>query len=474
MHSLSRKWLSGSLSAFAGEMVAVVRFKPFDTSTPRGRSRERYRRVALSGLSGVGGRGVTVLTTLVSIPLALGYLGTERYGMWVTITSVIALLTFADLGIGNGLLNVLSEAYGKNDRAAAQRYVASGFLILGAVAAVLLVVFSGLYPLVPWPRIFNVTSNLAAREAGPATAILAGCFAVNILLSVVQRVQMGYQEAHVNHLWQGIGNIFGLAGLLLVIHLEAGLTWLVLAMAGGPTLAQMFNGILLFGFRKSWLRPRLRNAAAADVRRIIRTGLLFFVLQLASVVAYQSDNIIIAQLLGADQVSQYAIPMMMFMFVPMLLGLGYMALWPAYGESIARGETAWVRRTLTASLVLGLSVNVPAAVVLVWIGKDILHLWVGGEIMPSAMLFAGLGLWSVIFSISMALAMVLNAYNVVRFQVVCATAMAITNIVLSIYLVGLIGLPGAVFGSIAAQVMFVLIPYSVYVRRLLVAERGGA
>ncbi len=90
------------------------------------------------------------------------------------------------------------------------------------------------------------------------------------------------------------------------------------------------------------------------------------------------------------------------------------------------------------------------------------------------MLLAGLGLWSVIYSISVALAMVLNAYNVVKFQVVCATTMAITNIVLSIYLVGLIGLPGAVFGSIAAHVIFVLIPYSVYVRRLLVAERRGA
>ena len=469
MTSLPGKLRPWNLSVLAGKMVAVLRLRNFDTSTPEGRSRERYRRISLSSLSGVGERGLTVLTTLISIPLALDYLGMERYGLWVTITSVIALLTFADLGIGNGLLNVLSKAYGENDRAAAQRYVASGFLILGAVAAVLLVVFTILYPLVPWPRLFNVASDIAAQEAGPATAVLAGCFAVNILLSVVQRVQMSFQEAYANHLWQGIGSILGLAGLLLVIHLKAGLPWLVLVMAGGPILAQLCNGALLFGFRKPWLRPRIRNAAIADAQRIIKTGLLFFVLQLASVVAFQSDNIIIAQLLGADQVSQYAIPMKLFMFVPMLLGIGYLALWPAYGESIARGETAWVRKTLTASLIFGLGFSVPFAGILIWIGKDVLHLWVGGSIMPSVMLFAGLGLWSVIYSLSMALAMVLNAYNVVRFQVVCATAMAITNIALSIYLIGIFGLPGAVFGSIAAHVIFVLIPYSVYVRRLFVA-----
>ena len=448
MTSLARRLLSGNAWALAGRFVTVFRLKPFDTSTPTGRSRERYRRAALSGLSGACERGVTVLTTLISIPLALDYLGTERYGLWVTITSVVALLVFADLGIGNGLLNVLSEAYAKNDRAAARRYVASAAVILGVLAIALLIVFAGLYPLVPWPRLFNVSSDLAAREAGPATAVLAGCFAVNILLGVVQRVQMGLQEAYANHVWQGIGAIFGLLGLLAVIHLEAGLPWLVLAVAGGPILAQLFNGIVLFGLKKSWLRPRLRNAEAADARLILKTGLLFFVLQLASVVGYQSDNIIIAQLLGAGQVSQYAIPMKLVMFVPMLLGFVYMALWPAYGESIARGETAWVRRTLVASILLGLSVNVPAVVGLVWLGKDILRLWVGGEIMPSITLLAGLGLWSVIFSVSVALAMVMNAFNVVKFQVLCATAMAGSNIALSIFFVDLIGLPGAVLVSV--------------------------
>ena len=80
------------------------------------------------------------------------------------------------------------------------------------------------------------------------------------------------------------------------------------------------------------------SVASAPARKILKIGMLFFVLQLATAVGYESDNIVIAQLLGAEQVSQYAIPLKLFMFVPLLVGFGYSALWPAYGEAIARGE----------------------------------------------------------------------------------------------------------------------------------------
>ena len=114
----------------AGQARALVRLTPFDTSTEEGRSKERYRRVALSTVVSAGAKGVVVLTTLVSVPLTVGYLGPERYGLWMTISATIAMLGFGDLGIGLGLLNVVSEADGKDDRGAAARYVSSSFFML--------------------------------------------------------------------------------------------------------------------------------------------------------------------------------------------------------------------------------------------------------------------------------------------------------------------------------------------------------
>ena len=112
------------------QIRSVLRFKPFDTSTDDGRSKERYRRVVLTAGSSFVSKGVTILTGLISVPLTVHYLGAERYGLWMTISSTIAFLTFADLGLGNGLLNAVSKANGLDDQADATTAVSSAFFML--------------------------------------------------------------------------------------------------------------------------------------------------------------------------------------------------------------------------------------------------------------------------------------------------------------------------------------------------------
>jgi O-antigen/teichoic acid export membrane protein len=56
-------------------------------------------------------RAIGLLTSLISVPLTYRYLGPERYGIWMVLFSFIAAMGFADLGIGNGLMNVVLEAY---------------------------------------------------------------------------------------------------------------------------------------------------------------------------------------------------------------------------------------------------------------------------------------------------------------------------------------------------------------------------
>src|SRR5215213_8385074 len=126
--------------------VSVARLRPFDTSSREGRSRERYRRAALTSLSSMAANGISFLAKLAVVPLTLGYLGTERYGLWVTISSLAAMLALADLGTGNGLLTAISEAHGKDDREEARRYVSSAFFMLSGIALSLAALFAVIYP----------------------------------------------------------------------------------------------------------------------------------------------------------------------------------------------------------------------------------------------------------------------------------------------------------------------------------------
>jgi O-antigen/teichoic acid export membrane protein len=439
----------------------------FDTSTSRGRSRERYRRITLTAISSGAARAISLLTMLVSVRLIVNHFGAERYALWATITSTATLLVFADFGISNGLLNAISEGYGRNDRKAALSQVSTGFFGLLAAAgfAALSLWFS--YRIVPWSRIFNLTSPVAMREAGPATAVFILCFLVQLPLGVVQRVQSGYQEGFFTQIWIAAGNLLGLASLLVVIRYHAGLPYLVFAVGGAPVVTGLLNTVTVFGWQRPWLRPRLGSISRAVAGRLFRLGFLFFIMQIAGAISYQTDNLIIAQLRGATEVAQYAVPFRLFAVIPAVISMGIASLWPAYAEASSRGDVKWVRATLGRSLLLGLAIAVPANLLLMVLGRRMIRLWVGPEIVPSVRLLVGLATWAILVSICGPLGVFLNGIGIIRMQAICSVLMAAGNVPLSIYLTRRIGISGVVYGSILSTLVFTLIPYSFVVPRLL-------
>jgi O-antigen/teichoic acid export membrane protein len=352
--------------------------------------------------------------------------------------------------------------HGKDDCEAARQYVSSGFYLMLGVAGFILMVFALIYPYISWPRVFNVNSAIASQEAGPAMAVFVVCFAVNIPLGIVQRVQMGYQEGFTFNLWQGLGSLLALLGVLFVIYLKAGLAWLVLAMAGGPALAQLLNGLLLFGRQRPWLYPQRQAASWAKAKIILRIGLLFLVLQIAVALAFSSDNLVVAQVLGPEVVTQYSIPYRMFNYIAILMTMVLFPLWPAYTEAIARGDTLWVKKTFLRSILLTLLIVGLPVICLIIFGVKILHLWVGPEITPSFPLLLGLGLWSILASIGTAVAMLFNAANIIRFQIYCSSFMAISALLAKIFLAQIIGLPGIIWGTILCYTLFSIIPCAIF------------
>jgi O-antigen/teichoic acid export membrane protein len=447
-------------------LSGLLKAKPFDTSTEEGRSRERYRRAALTSFTSLLARCVTVVTGLITVRLTVRYLGTERYGLWMTITSVVAMMAFADLGIGNGLLSSISDAHGRDDRDSVRKYVSSAFFVLLGIATVLIGLFAAVYPLVPWPRVFNVSSLTAAREAGPAVLVFLVCFALNMPLDVVQRVQTGHQEGFETNLWNAGGSLMGLACLLVAMHLNAGLPVLLLSLSGGGLLGILGNWAHQFGWVRPWLLPRWSFWDASAARKILGIGTMFFVLQACGLFTVTADNIIITQLLGPEAVTQYAVPMRLFLLLISVTMMFVTPLWPAYGEALARGDVRWVRSTLFHSVCYSLLAFGPVAVGLATFGKLIVHTWVGGQIQPSYPLLFGMAVWTILAVFGNTTSMFFAGTNTLKFQVVVSVVMAIANLVLKIILAKLYGLSGVAWAPVLSGLPAAAL-YLIYLRRLL-------
>lgn len=60
-------------------------------------------------------KGISIVVSLLLVPMTLGYVSSELYGIWLTLSSIMMWLSFFDVGFTLGLKNKLAEAIALNN-----------------------------------------------------------------------------------------------------------------------------------------------------------------------------------------------------------------------------------------------------------------------------------------------------------------------------------------------------------------------
>src|SRR5256714_3146812 len=199
---------------------------------PANEGQQRYQRIIHSTVAATAARGLNLFVGFISVPLAVGYLGRERYGVWITISSLLAFLSFTDFGLGSSLLNAVADAHGCDDRPQAQRYIGSAFWLLAVMAIVLWMPFAGVSHLIA-AQLFsgNRTSPLLS-ETVPAVFIAITIFFLNFPSALFTQVLSAHQQNVIVNICAMITSIGNLIAIIAVVTLKGGLVWLVLGYSG--------------------------------------------------------------------------------------------------------------------------------------------------------------------------------------------------------------------------------------------------
>ncbi|TQJ21573.1 O-antigen/teichoic acid export membrane protein [Micromonospora sp. A202] len=404
----------------------------------------RDRRLSVDIATSLVAKGVGLAAPLVITPACFRYLGDQRYGLWMAITALTGMAWFADLGLGNGLLTRLSLL--ADDPRQRAREISSAYATLGVVALALLAGLVLIEPVVPWSRMFGVTDPAIAAEASALALLCFGAFAINVPLSLIQRVQYARAQVIQSNAWQAAGALSSMVAVLAAIAAGSSpLTVIACAVLGVP-LTNLINTVVYFWRQESTARPRPGLVHRATAVGLLRLGLQFFALSAMSSIALNVDSPLIAHVLGLSVAAYYAVVGKLFGVLSLFVALVGMTVWPANGAALARGDTAWVRRTTRRMVLLNGLIVGTAGLALVVLGHRLLDLWVGGvdtAVVPVAVL-AGLALWSFLVAVASPLLLVQNSIGLLRPQFVGWAAFLLLATALKLAGLrefGLVGLP---------------------------------
>jgi O-antigen/teichoic acid export membrane protein len=387
--------------------------------------------------------GITV--QLITVPLTLGYLGEERYGLWMAITSLIAFLQLSDLGISNALIGMVASIKSR-DEGEIMALMLHAVKLLSAIAIIIIFLGTLVTFYIDWISFFNVKDDLIKSELRASIYILLLLFCIGLPLSVAQQTRTGLQQGNINAMLVALGQLLNLLLIFVVVVNKGSMIWLVSASMSGTITLQFFNFSTLL--IKLGRHKRQQYDNIFHTSKLFHKSMLFFILQIAGLISYQSDVLVISHFLSPTLVTEYSITLKVFSLPAMLLSFFFVGMWPAYSDAFAKNDKSWIVHYFWRSLKLSLFANTILSLLLYFTGAYIINIWTKGVVRPGSELLMGMVFWGILNAFGGNIATLLNGLHIVRYQVVLAIIAAIFNIILSIQLVKYIGISGPIWGSV--------------------------
>ena len=340
-------------------------------------------------------KGISIGLSLVFVPLLLNYLDAERYGIWLTLTSIVGWFTFFDAGLGNGLRNKLTEALAKGDNQLAKEYVSTTYALVSSIFIGVLLLFYCVNPFLHWNEILN-TASVPDRELSLLALIVFTFFLLRFIFNLIGIILMAGQKPALNNAFSPIGNIVSLIIIyILSLTMKGALVIMGFVLSIVPVIVLLIATFLLFRSKYRYLRPSIKNINWKHSHSLLGLGVKFFIIQIAAIILFSTSNIIITQILGAEQVTIYNIAFQYFQVPVMLYGIIMTPILSAVTDAYARKDYVWLKNTLSKLNKFSLLFFV--GIILMLIASPYIYLyWVGGKINIPFVVSASMALYAII------------------------------------------------------------------------------
>jgi O-antigen/teichoic acid export membrane protein len=438
------------------------RYLPFGVGSSEARDRERYVRAARSVACNSVSAALGFAVVLLSVSFTLPYLGQERFGIWMTISSLAVMLSVLDLGVANGLVNLVADAESSADRDALQTIVTRGIMLLAVIGVAAAGVLVGLVLLLDFQRLLKVESTIVAKETVLATLTFIGLFCLNIPLGGVRKVFVGLQRAWEPHTAAAIGYLCSLPLLYLCARVRAPMPYLVLSTYGVQVASAM---ILLVRLRREGIFRFHRGIWAGtgwlDYSVLTKTAGIFLIVQLGFICGSACDPLIVSNILGAKEVARLAVAQRLFQVVTVAMSMLSGPLWGLYADARSRGERTFIRNTLKLSMCVTTGTALLMSALILIASPWLLKIWTGNQLDVPFELRCAAAVLAVVDAMASAFAIFLNGVKELRPQLLAVLVFCTVSIPLKVYLLTKFGtVDWVIWSTIIASVA---VDYSVYI-----------
>ncbi len=372
---------------------------------------------------------ISMIISYVYVPIALNYLGIEKYGVWSIILTILSWISYFDIGIGNGLRNRLTESLSRKDEES-RTLVSSTYAFTAVIMGIVSIVFAIGTSFLDWNRILGVKNPI--NNLGMVIIISTIFVTINFVLSICKNVLYALQKAANVSCMELLIQLLNMGGILFAKqYFESNLFIMAVIYGGSMIIVNLFTSLFVY-LKNIEVRPGYRYINIDAGKNLMNLGVQFFIIQICALILFATDNLIISYLYGAATVTPYNAVNKIFNAI---IGI-YTALLAPVWSAVTKVKTEknydklakLIKKLQLAMIPFALS-----TVLLMCIFRPIMRLWLGQDLDYSTKLICMGGIYCLMSIWCNTYASVANGLELLKISTKTAVGQAIINIPLSVF-----------------------------------------
>ena len=420
---------------------------------------DRKKRVISGGIASSGSSFVLQLTSLLVIPLYLDLTSQDMYGLWLTLGAMLGWIKIGDMGLALALTRRSIEAIEDSN------YELLGRLTYGVIFLTLIFgafISSTLYFFTDSiSSIFNISNELEEGFKNTFHILLIVAF-IRPSFTIFTAIIEAKQHLAFLHIKNTSVTLISIALTILLLFLDFG----ILSFAYGLLFEAMImpfidisylrtidNKILFFSIKTS----------KKDIFSLLKIGVPFQFLKIANLIATNTDNLIIASLIGISSVTTYVFTgKLAFLFGIFFISVLPSILFPGITELFVQGDMKKIRDVYFKLSNFSIRLGLFTGICYFFINELFVGLWVGFENFGGIELTAVFVIWIIFESFIRGITSIILASGQLKSLALVSFLEAFLNILITILLIDSLGLIGVVLGTVISRIItLIYVPFKI-------------
>ncbi len=379
-------------------------------------------------------KGINIGVNFILVPFLLHYLDEVKYGLLLTIASVIQWLGFFDIGLSNGLRNKFAEAKALDNDEKIKIYISTTYFILFCISIIVILILGSFLYYLDWYKLLNAPIQLN-DDLKIVVFITLIFFMIRLVLQVISAILLGDQKSALNEVLNLISNLLILMIIiLLTIFYKNSLILASFAISASPIIVYILASIYFFNKDYRNYRPSIKFIQLSEIKVLFNIGVLFFIIQASGIILYSTTNFLITQMFGPSEVTKYNIVYRYFSFILIIFSIIVTPFWSAFTDAFVKKDFLWIHKIIKKLRILGL-IFIGILLIMISFSDFFYKIWIGEIIKIKFSLSIVVGIYFIVMIYNMHIVFFLNGIGKIKEQAIMAIIGAVIHIPLSIIIV---------------------------------------